>query len=49
MSLKTCKHCGGEVAKSVVTCPHCGGKLVREQLQFGRKSVLSFFDQNRKR
>lgn len=24
--LKTCKHCGAEIAKSAVYCPNCGGK-----------------------
>lgn len=25
--LITCKHCGGEIARSAVFCPHCGGKI----------------------
>ena len=24
--MKTCKHCGKEIAKSAKICPHCGGK-----------------------
>ena len=26
VKLKTCKHCGAEIAKSAVYCPNCGGK-----------------------